>query len=116
KEAGFNKEYRGHGPPVDTGPEVLALIKPLEGLPNKVVEYLADSAFPNCEAISVLCNALVIQLPEISDDEFQNQLRTLPEDVNGWPFKVVYNRGPPTGRCTPRRRRTNKPLGSESDV
>lgn len=62
--------YRGQVPPVDTDPEILALIKPLEWLPDKAVEYLADSVFPTCEAISVLCNELVIDLPEMSDDEF----------------------------------------------
>ncbi|KAM0544498.1 hypothetical protein ACHAPJ_011792 [Fusarium lateritium] len=44
----YQSGYRGQGPPVDTDPEVPALIKPLEELPNKVIEYLAGSVFPTC--------------------------------------------------------------------
>ncbi|KAJ4253756.1 hypothetical protein NW762_010150 [Fusarium torreyae] len=94
----FSSDTEDKDPPVDTDPKILALIKPWEELPSKVIEYLAVSVFPTYQAIFVLCNELVIELPEMSDDLFQNQLRTLPEDVNGWPFKVVYNSGPPTGR------------------
>ncbi|EON98243.1 hypothetical protein UCRPA7_6215 [Phaeoacremonium minimum UCRPA7] len=75
--------------------------------PDEVILYLANHIFTDCEAISLLWNTLVIELPEMETKDYLARLETLPMDLIGSPHSLEYHNGPLPN--TPRRSRAIKP-------
>ncbi|KAJ4265377.1 hypothetical protein NW762_004665 [Fusarium torreyae] len=97
----------GQGPLINIDTEILELIQPGKFIPDKAALYLAEYIFPTCEAIAKIWSDLIIELPKMSDDKFQNDLETLPEEIDGFAFNIFYHNGPLPN--TQRRRRAVTP-------
>ncbi|KAK7420223.1 hypothetical protein QQX98_002878 [Neonectria punicea] len=91
------------GPAVRVDPKILELVNFREDIPDKVILYLADHIFPTCDAITVLWDCLVIELPRVSNDEFAKALQTLPIDLEGFPFSLCFHNGSLLGNETGKR-------------
>jgi hypothetical protein len=71
--------------------------------PREVILYLADYVFPDCEALTILWDTLVVELPEASKEAFLNRLQGLPDSIDQCLIDVRYYNGPLPN--TERRRR-----------
>ena len=82
--------YFAAGPPIKIDPEILAQISPREIFPDEVVLYMADFAFPDCYAVTILWETLVIELPQMSWEVFQARLEILPEEIEDCSISLRY--------------------------
>jgi hypothetical protein len=94
----FFRAIVGHdseeGPVIEIDPEIIAEMAPLKIFSDKVVLYLADHVFLDCEAISIFWDVIVVELPKMGPEEFSSRLQTLPRHIKGCPFAVRYYNGP----------------------
>ncbi|KPM40783.1 hypothetical protein AK830_g5796 [Neonectria ditissima] len=81
------------GPSVRIDRELLDLVKVGECIPQQVTLYLADHVFPTSNAITLLWDTLIIELPDMSEDEFVTALGTLPAGIEGLPYSLAYRNG-----------------------
>jgi hypothetical protein len=88
-------------------PEMANEIKELEIPSDEVILWLANDAFPDCTALSVLWDCLVVELPTTSDEEYRGRLETLPGSMLGLPLTLLFYNGPLPN--TERRRRIVTP-------
>ncbi len=64
-----------------------------------VVLYSGGDIFPDCEAIPIVWDTLVIALPKTSEEDFKIRLGALPSDLGGVPKTLAYHNGPlPTAK------------------
>lgn len=99
--------YIGGADPVAIDPGMLAKIKEREIPPDEVFLYLAEDVFPDCIALSMMWDNLVVELPETNWDDFINRVKGLPSDIMNAPTLLLFHNG-----CLPnteRRRREQKP-------
>ena len=99
--------YGGEGDPIEIDSGMLAKIVPLEIPPREVVLYLADYVFPDCEALTILWDMLVVELPKASKEAFINRLQSKPDRIDQCLVNVRYYNGPLPN--TERRRRVFPP-------
>ena len=83
-----------NGEPVEIDPEILGQIRVRQMLPEEVILYLASYVFKDCEALTLLWETLVVELPKTSREDFPDRLETLPDWINGCPIWVQYYNGP----------------------
>jgi hypothetical protein len=69
-------------------------INPLQVPPREVILYLVNDIFPTCEAISVLWETLVVELPTVNDAEHYLRLNSLPRDIECCPLFLRFHNGP----------------------
>ncbi|VUC20818.1 unnamed protein product [Clonostachys rosea] len=84
------------------------------GISNQLLLQLADKVFKDCEAISVLGDKLVIELPEVSHKDFVKCLKTLPRAIKNLPVGLEFHNGPLQN--TPTRSSALKALPRSSQV
>ncbi len=84
----------GGGPEIEVDPEVMAEICPPAYIPNEVILYLADHIFPDCEAITTLWSAVIVELPLMSREAHQARLKVLPEGFEDQCVILRYYNGP----------------------
>lgn len=98
----------GDGEPrMDIDPEMANKLQELEVPPPEVILYLANEVFPDCIALSILWDSLVVELPKTDDDDFHLRLQSLPRHLQGVPHILLYYNGPLPN--TQRRRRVIAP-------
>lgn len=61
--------------------------------PREVIVYLANNAFPESEAFSVIWDALVVELPDVEDEIQNSRLQTLPFLVANCLLTLRYHSG-----------------------
>ena len=101
---------------VEIDPGMLDKMVEREVPPDEVILYLADYIFPDCIAISIIWETMVVELPLTSWEDFVRRLEALPDAIDRAPFLLQYNNGPlpNTERC--RSATTPTPKALESDV
>ncbi|KAJ4307535.1 hypothetical protein N0V84_012661 [Fusarium piperis] len=92
---------------INIDPTMLKGLVHLEVPSQEVILYLANDVFPQCEAISVLWDELVIELPATTDDQHRSRLYDLPSSIDGCPMLLLFHNGPLPN--SERRRRVIKP-------
>jgi hypothetical protein len=97
----------GNGEYIDIDVNMLSQIRAREVPPREVILYLANKIFPTCQAISLLWETLVVELPTMSDEEFHNTLLTMPRRIKKASVMLTFHNGPLPG--TDRRRRAIQP-------
>lgn len=55
--------------------------------------YLAEKVFIDCETIPVFGQILVIELPEVSDEDLAKSLKTLRRAIANLPFELEFHNG-----------------------
>lgn len=76
---------------------------------DDVVQYLANSIFPDADALTFLWNTMVVELPPTSDETFREKLKHEPSELFGAPFHVRYSNGPLPNTERSRRHMTPDP-------
>jgi hypothetical protein len=53
-------------------------------VPDKVILHLANEIYSDCMAISFIWEEMIIELPEVSLEEFGERQMALPESIEGF--------------------------------
>ncbi|KEZ43283.1 hypothetical protein SAPIO_CDS4724 [Scedosporium apiospermum] len=94
-------------------PAIVEALKERTIPPDDVILFLADHVFPDCEALSFMWKALVVELPKTSDEEFAARFESCPGRIEGVDQFLQYHNGPLPNM--ERRRRIASPNGAVLD-
>ena len=97
----------GEADAIEINADMLAKIILREIPLHEVFLYLADHVFDDCEALTILWETLVVELPTTDQQAFIERLESLPESILDCPIDVRYHNGPFPN--TERRRRIVQP-------
>ncbi|KAM0420551.1 hypothetical protein ACHAPT_011720 [Fusarium lateritium] len=84
----------GQGDEIDIDPAMVDRMVRFEVPPREVFTYLANDAFPQCEAISVLWQMLVVELPATSKHQHLVRLEDFPSTIIDCPLILRFHNGP----------------------
>lgn len=75
--------------------------------PNEAIARIATHLFTDCEAITLIVDCLIVELPATEQSIFVQRLANLPSGIAGAHFHLLYHNGPlPNSQ---RRRRAQRP-------
>ncbi|KAK1766322.1 hypothetical protein QBC33DRAFT_116863 [Phialemonium atrogriseum] len=104
----------GWGEPIQIDPAIRDKLHQHQAVPDEVLLYLANYVFPDCEAISMMWDGLVVELPKTSDEDFAKRIQTLPMDIERAAVHLTFHNGPLPN--TPRRALAVKPKPARLDT
>ena len=72
---------------------MLERLDPREIPSQEVILYLADYVFKGCEALTILWETLVVELPKVDEKTFLDRLDNLPGGIDRCRLDVRYYNG-----------------------
>ena len=97
----------GEGEEIEIHAEMLDRLVPREIPSQEVILYLADHVFKDCEALTILWETLIVELPKVDEKTFLDRLDNLPGGIDRCRLDVRYYNGPLPN--TESRKRVTKP-------
>jgi hypothetical protein len=105
----------GEGDEIEIHPDMLERLVPREIPSQEVILYLADYVFKDCEALTILWETLVVELPKVDEKTHLDRLDNLPGGIDRCGVDVRYYNGPLPNTESRKRVTTPMPKIKDSD-